>query len=316
MSAGVGIPILCYHSIDVSGSLISTSPALFASHMAYLAASHYRVVSMAEAVECCTNGDPVDRRTVVLTFDDGYANNHEDALPILKRYGFRATFYIATGFVGGRASWMVRDLTTMFPGLRKGDDASELVNRCDRDQVGRRIPYLLRLHPARAASEIQALLDAAEFPMMTWAQLRDLHLAGMEIGDHSYSHPFLTEMTDLEVTSELDKSRVMLESEVGRPVRSLCYPYGAYSSQVAQVVRHTGYTSACTTEFGLTNLYSSDRYAMHRLLMSDRDSLARFRVLMSGVGRRMLELKPWVKRMLGPVRSLAKLRTMRATGTA
>ncbi|MBI5674131.1 MAG: polysaccharide deacetylase family protein [Nitrospirae bacterium] len=152
--------------------------------------------------------------------------------------------------------------------------------------------------------------------MMTWAQLRDLHLAGMEIGDHSYSHPFLTEMTDLEVTSELDKSRVMLESEVGRPVRSLCYPYGAYSSRVAQVVRHTGYTSACTTEFGLTNLYSSDRYAMHRLLMSDRDSLARFRVLMSGVGRRMLELKPWVKRMLGPVRSLAKLRTMRATGTA
>ena len=316
MSAGGGIPILCYHSIDVSGSLISTSPTLFASHMSYLAASHYQVVSMAEAVECCTNGSPLDRRTVVLTFDDGYANNHADALPVLKRYGFRATFYIATGFVGARASWMMRDLTAMFPGLRKGDDASELVNRCDRAQVGRRIPYLLRLHPTRAASEIQALLDAAEFPMMTWAQLRDLHLAGMEIGDHSYSHPFLNEMTDLEVTSELDKSRVMLESKVGRPVRSLCYPYGAYSPQVAQVVQHIGYTSACTTELGLTNLYSSDRYAMRRLLMSDRDSLARFRVLMSGVGRRMLELKPWVKQMLGPVRSLAKLRTMRATGAA
>lgn len=316
MSVGVGIPILCYHSIDVSGSLISTSPALFASHMAYLAASHYRVVSMAEAVECCTNGDLLDRQTVVLTFDDGYANNHAEALPVLKRYGFRATFYIATGFVGGRASWMVRDLTAMFPGLKKGDDVSELVSRCDRAQVGRRIPYLLRLHPARAALEIQALLDAAEFPMMTWAQLRDLHLAGMEIGDHSYSHPFLTEITDLEVTSELDKSRVMLESEVGRPVRSLCYPYGAYSPHVAQVVRHTGYTSACTTEFGLTNFYSCDRYAMRRLLMSDRDSLGRFRVMMSAMGRRMLELKPWLKRMLGALGPSVRSRAMRTTGSA
>jgi len=316
MSAPVGIPILCYHSIDVSGSLVSTSPALFASHMAYLAANHYRVVSMAEAVEGCTNGELLGRRTVVLTFDDGYANNHAEAFPVLRGYGFRATFYIATGFVGARASWMIRDLTTMFPGLKQGADVSELVSRCDRALVGRRIPYLLRLDPTRAAFEIQALLDAAEFSMMTWAQLRVLSQAGMEIGDHSYSHPFLTEMTDLEVEAELVQSRVRLESEIGRPVRSVCYPYGAYSANVAQVVRYAGYTSACTTESGLTNFLSSDRYAMRRLLISDRDSLGRFRMMMSGVGRRILELKPWAKRMLGAVRPPKKVRTMRATGSA
>jgi peptidoglycan/xylan/chitin deacetylase (PgdA/CDA1 family) len=172
---------------------------------------------------------------------------------------------------------------------------------------------LLRLSPTRAASEIQALLEAAELSMMTWDQLHDLHVAGMEIGDHSYSHPFLTELTDTELAADLDRSRGTLEAAIGQPVRSLCYPYGVYSPHVAQIVQHTGYTSACTTEFGLTNLYSSDRYTMRRLLMSDRDSLGRFRLLMSDVGRRIIELKPWVKRKLETVGRFVNSRTMRTT---
>jgi peptidoglycan/xylan/chitin deacetylase (PgdA/CDA1 family) len=284
--------------------------------MAYLAMHSYRVLSMAEVVECCANRNPVEKRTVVLTFDDGYANNHSEVLPVLKKYGFRATFYIATGFVGGQASWMVRDLQGMFPGLQKGIDATGLVSRCDRAKVRQRIPYLLRLSPARAAFELQALCEAAEFSMMTWDQVRDLHMAGMEIGDHTHSHPFLTELTDMELATELDRSRSMLELVIGRPVRSLCYPYGVYNSQVAQVVRHTGYTSACTTESGLTNFFSSDRYAMRRLLISDRDSLGRFGLLLSVVGRGILELKPWVKRILGRAGSSTQSEVTRATGSA
>ena len=68
--------------------------------MMSLVARAFRVLPLAEAAECLLNRD-LPQRALCITFDDGYADNHDIALPILRRLGLHATFYIATGFIDG-----------------------------------------------------------------------------------------------------------------------------------------------------------------------------------------------------------------------
>lgn len=100
--------IIAYHSVfdAPQGSFASASPFVvspteFEAHVAYLA-KEFTCVTVAELVEHLVAGTQYPRRAIAISFDDGYANNVEQALPILKRYGVPATFYLVTAFVGGK----------------------------------------------------------------------------------------------------------------------------------------------------------------------------------------------------------------------
>jgi peptidoglycan/xylan/chitin deacetylase (PgdA/CDA1 family) len=94
-----------YHSLDSSGSVMSVTPQVFEAQMAWLAEREYRVMSLRQALaEREEAGDWPDK-SVVLTFDDGYANVHEHALPVLLRYGFSATVFVITEHLDGINNW-------------------------------------------------------------------------------------------------------------------------------------------------------------------------------------------------------------------
>jgi peptidoglycan/xylan/chitin deacetylase (PgdA/CDA1 family) len=102
---GRHITILTYHSIDTSGSVISISPARFAAHMSAVARLGFRGVSLREAMTHRSRHGSWPIHSVVLTFDDGYANVVDEALPILQRHGFDATVFIVTRHLGGTNDW-------------------------------------------------------------------------------------------------------------------------------------------------------------------------------------------------------------------
>src|SRR5262249_55311335 len=90
---------------DDSGSDVETvSPVDFKRQMAWLAAREFKVVTVSELV--LTMARPsAGRRTLAITFDDGYRDNVVTALPILQRHGFHATFYISSAYIGGFSLW-------------------------------------------------------------------------------------------------------------------------------------------------------------------------------------------------------------------
>ncbi len=92
--------ILVYHSLDPSGSVISTSPAEFRRQMEILAECQAPVVTLEQARHV--------PGSVALTFDDGYANFLDHGLPVLQAYRFPATLFVITGHVGGRNDWDAR----------------------------------------------------------------------------------------------------------------------------------------------------------------------------------------------------------------
>ena len=99
------LAILTYHSLDTSGSVISTAPQAFLQQMDNLTRLGWRGISLREAMAARQATGRWPERAVGLTFDDGYANMHEHALPTLARHGFTATLFLITGHVGGRSDW-------------------------------------------------------------------------------------------------------------------------------------------------------------------------------------------------------------------
>lgn len=99
------LAILTYHSIDDSGSVVSIAPRTFAEQMNALAEAGFRGISMREALTYRQANRRWPERCAVLTFDDGFANFYETAMPEIAKHSFSATVFVISGHVGGRNDW-------------------------------------------------------------------------------------------------------------------------------------------------------------------------------------------------------------------
>ncbi len=113
----ITVPILMYHSISDEATRhfrqFAVSPALFAEHMDYLYRQAYTPISVTSLARAFFTGEKgranLPANPVAITFDDGFADFYDTALPILKRYNFTATLYITTAYVNGTSRWLQRE---------------------------------------------------------------------------------------------------------------------------------------------------------------------------------------------------------------
>lgn len=103
----IDVPVLMYHYIrtvenpdqDKVGFRLSVTPEDFEAHMKYLWENRYRTISPNELINALTTKTPLPPKSVLLTFDDGYADFYTNAYPVLKKYNLQATLYVISGFV-------------------------------------------------------------------------------------------------------------------------------------------------------------------------------------------------------------------------
>lgn len=108
------VPILMYHYISVpplgADKIrvgLSVPPANFEAHLQYLKDNGYHSISLHQLLLNLTRGEPLPERPIILTFDDGYRDNYENAFPLLQKYGFTATFFLITNFIDeGRPAYV------------------------------------------------------------------------------------------------------------------------------------------------------------------------------------------------------------------
>jgi len=97
------VPILMYHYISVPPEdaddyrlRLSVTPDLFEAHLAYLQSENYTSIDLYHLLDALTWGRPLPEKPIIITLDDGYRDNYENAFPLLQKYNFTATFFILT----------------------------------------------------------------------------------------------------------------------------------------------------------------------------------------------------------------------------
>ncbi|WP_231506367.1 polysaccharide deacetylase family protein [Paenibacillus sp. UNC451MF] len=94
------IPVLNYHSITVDpGNRATITPEKFEAQMNYLSENGYTPLTLQQFIDILEGTESAPDKPVLLTFDDGYADNYEHALPLLKKLGFHATLFMTPGMV-------------------------------------------------------------------------------------------------------------------------------------------------------------------------------------------------------------------------
>ena len=104
------IPILMYHMVcetdDPKEKRYCCHPTAFKKQMAYLKRAGYLVIGLDDLINSIINGTTLPQKSIAITFDDGFADNYENAFPVLKKYGFPATVFVVSRLAGRTNEWM------------------------------------------------------------------------------------------------------------------------------------------------------------------------------------------------------------------
>ena len=246
---------------------------------------NFNVLSLFEAVSRLRNGT-LPARAACITFDDGYADNEEIALPLLKKFNLPATFFIATGFLDGGRMWN----DTVIESFRcaKGDSVDlreidlglhTITTPPERRQaLFATIDALKYMDPRLRQTQVEKLanLIAADLPnnlMMTADQVRALHRNGMEIGGHTMNHPILARLDDASARIEIAEGKAKLEAITGAPVRFFAYPNGKpgkdYLPAHVEMIKELGFEAAVSTAWGAAR-HGSDMFQLPRFTPWDK----------------------------------------------
>lgn len=251
----------------------------------------HHVLALDDAVRRLAEGR-LPSRALAITFDDGYADNHDLALPILQRHGLTATFFIATGFLDGGRMWN----DTVVESIRRTSAAQLDFSGLGLPGVGmfatdnweaKRRAIETVLGQAKYL-ETQQRLDlvgrlarkvGARLPddlMMSSDQVRALHRAGMGIGAHTVNHPILANMDDAGALAELRQGRASLQALTQSAVPLLAYPNGRperdYSAHTVRLARQVGFSAAVSTAPGAA-MQHTDLFQLPRFTPWDRQRL-------------------------------------------
>jgi peptidoglycan/xylan/chitin deacetylase (PgdA/CDA1 family) len=245
---------------------------------------YFEPIQLGEGILRIQQGSSMPHRAVSITFDDGYADNLYNALPILQQYAMPATIFVTTsGLETGSPMWWDRVITALYNtseteltltdiGLET-DIAVQKLNVLHRTESVEQLLSTLWKYPIE---QVQIFIERLEdilhtsykclaLPeMMTFEQVTHLYKSGIEIGAHTISHPNLTLMTYEEIVREIRGSRQTLEALCGTEVRGFAYPSGYVNNTVIEAVKNLGFTYAVSCVRGL-NRCVKDFFMIERI---------------------------------------------------
>jgi peptidoglycan/xylan/chitin deacetylase (PgdA/CDA1 family) len=247
------------------------SRAMFERHLDWIL-GRFHVVALDEFASRSTRQSRAGRPPAAITFDDGYRDVYEQALPLLIRKGVPATVFVVSEFVGTSRVLLHDELYlrcqrafALWPSPLRA--LSELLVRLDIA-----LPMSARVEAAKgplaavrvfvttlSQAQIRRICDALDgaapagdrmpdgLRALTWDMVDEMIRAGVAIGSHTKSHVLLTNESAARVRDETLDSRLQLERRIGSPIACFAYPDGRFDPASVRAVAAAGYSIAVTT---------------------------------------------------------------------
>lgn len=214
---GNRIPVLCYHRVlpelveKGDPQFYSILPSQFESQLALLQEEGFKTLSLSE-YECMVRGlVPIREPSVLLTFDDGYADNYEIAWKIAKKFNAKINLFICPGYVGWPHPLLTRGNGYEVPDAAFWRMGPESVRR-----HLKKFPHLWR--------------------PLTWLELQEMQANGVQIGLHSHNHPNLALLSLQELATDTAAGVSLMEHKLEQRPRFFALPYGGHDSYNPQVI--------------------------------------------------------------------------------
>ena len=293
---------LGYHRIAEDPDDLTFDPGLYSAtpdaldrQLAFLR-SNFDVVSP----EALVREPDAPGRRVVVTFDDGYRDNYELALPLLRRHGIPAAFFLATGYIDeprvpwwDELAWIVRhSAKTTLPAAEWLDRDLELTGdpqaaTATLTDAYKSLPTdrgeAFIEHCAEAAGTGRCDRASAADLWMTWEMARELRDAGMTIGGHTVTHPVLARTPPDAQRREIEGCGARLAEELGIRMRHFAYPVGlrtSFDETTKRLLSDAGVELAFSLYGGYVRPGHSDRLDVRRASVALAMGASEFRAML------------------------------------
>ncbi len=264
------VVILLYHRVFETITdpwELCVSPGRFAEHLEVLS-ENYQVMRLSELVRDLKAAQ-LPKRAVVLTFDDGYADNLWNAKPLFEKYEVPATVFVTSGSLDSPDDFWWDDLERV---MLQPENLPKRLKLCIQGQpyawpttnINEREFAYMAIHQL-----LQPLGDSERDPvineMFVWADAAPMDRSDyrplttdelielaqsefIDIGAHTITHPFLSVMTEADQNDEIAGSRNRLIEIIGCCVDTFSYPYGNLTSDTVNIVEAAGFKGALTID--------------------------------------------------------------------
>ena len=318
MTQGAGVIFMLHHVQPdppppfAPNRILSITPEFLSEIVEHVLERDFDVVSLDEAHARMASGKAARRRFATFTFDDGYRDNIEHALPVLRRFGVPMTIYLSPDFCDGRglAWWVTLDkilneTNQIAVPFADGERVFALTTVAEKYAAYREIYPWLRAMPDDAIhchvnrwAEVAGMdpFAAGRELVMNWDEARAAAKDPLvTLGAHTMSHTSLAKCSEDEALWQIAASIEHVEHEIGHDCRHFAYPYGDAGSagpREFQMCQALGLHTAVTTQKGLIAADVRDTLtALPRLsLNGDYQDARLVQVLLSGAPFKMLDL--------------------------
>lgn len=294
--------VLMYHRVHAddefensySHEAIKISRNVFHKHMRYLK-SNFNVIDLSQFLSTFEKKSQFKSKSCLITFDDGWKDSFEQALPVLHEFQIPATIFLSTGFIGTSKRFWQERLNYMLKALHyrcKSDiklkkkalnkfRESELRNfiLSDGRDLEEKISNFVAKQKKYKEEIVENLIDKmTRFleieddkitqidDFMSWDEIRIMSNNRIDFGSHGMSHGILTRNENT-AHKEISESKTVIEQELHTNINSFSYPNGDYNDEIIRLVRNSGYNIAFGTESGFVspqdNPYKIKRINIH-----------------------------------------------------
>lgn len=262
------LPVLMYHHISPAPGLVTLAPATFRAQVEAMARAGWKSISTRE-LEAFYAGQPLPDKSVLITFDDGYLDNFVHAHPVLAEFGFTATLFIVTGWIGEGP-------------VRQG----------------------LQDCPNHKECKARIAAGAPDSVMLRWSEIEAMQTAGtFEFHSHTHRHSRWDKSLPAgaarqeALSADLGQSRQTLEARLGNCSTHLCWPQGYFEPDYLQVAQSQGFRHLYTTRPDL-NLPGGDALHIGRLVTKEKGG--------SWINSRLnIYATPWLGRLYNRIKGQA-----------
>jgi len=279
---------------------------------------YYQFITLNEAVEMLSGRKPVRPNCMVITFDDGYKNNINFAMPILRKFNAPATIYLATEYVSKQKPFHIDRLdyalqTIDLKGRKfKIKDSFVEYNTSSRQALTRSYlnhrlaiqsaskneqDYLERLDALAQELETESgdsifgnFLQNDWVNILTWDDIRNYEYDDVQFEGHTVHHYKLALLRPDQIREELSASMNEIKKQTGNECKHVCYPVGSFNQTTIDIAKKCGYLSAVTTEIGL-NEVGCDLFRIRRMPFPNEGDIWSNIICLSGLGYYLASLK-------------------------